>query len=69
VKVICFASWDRLSEAFFSAHFLLAGVSALIVLISHADKTNDIIFGNEGALKGLDETSLHNILYNYQSLG
>lgn len=29
------------------------GVSALIVLISHADKTNDVIFGNEGALKGL----------------
>ncbi|XP_042963966.1 uncharacterized protein LOC122297829 [Carya illinoinensis] len=29
------------------------GVAALIVLISHADNLNDVIFGNEGALKGL----------------
>jgi hypothetical protein len=48
---------------------LFAGVSALILLVSHPDKMNDVIFGNEGALKGLDETSLHNIFYNYHSLG
>ncbi|XP_061362634.1 uncharacterized protein LOC133306347 isoform X2 [Gastrolobium bilobum] len=30
-----------------------AYVAALVVLISHVDQTNDIIYGDEGALKGL----------------
>ncbi|XP_057446914.1 uncharacterized protein LOC130738779 [Lotus japonicus] len=29
------------------------GVAALVVLISHVDQINDLIFGDEGALKGL----------------
>lgn len=29
------------------------GVAALVVLISHTDQINDLIFGDEGALKGL----------------
>ncbi|CAK9169259.1 unnamed protein product [Ilex paraguariensis] len=31
------------------------GVGALIILISHADQINDIIFSHEGALKGLQK--------------
>ncbi|KAM4106536.1 hypothetical protein ACB094_04G071700 [Castanea mollissima] len=34
------------------------GVAALIVLISHADQINDVIFGNEGALKGLPKDAI-----------
>lgn len=34
------------------------GVAALIVLISHADQINDVIFGNEGALKGLPKDAV-----------
>ncbi|KAM4106537.1 hypothetical protein ACB094_04G071700 [Castanea mollissima] len=33
-------------------------VAALIVLISHADQINDVIFGNEGALKGLPKDAI-----------
>lgn len=33
--------------------FSLAGVAALVVLISHTDQIHDLIFGDEGALKGL----------------
>lgn len=33
--------------------FLLAGVAAAVVLISHMDQIKDLIFGDEGALKGL----------------
>lgn len=32
--------------------FCPAGVSALVILISHADQINDIIFSQEGVLKG-----------------
>uniref|UniRef100_A0A7N2MRP9 Ketose-bisphosphate aldolase class-II family protein n=1 Tax=Quercus lobata TaxID=97700 RepID=A0A7N2MRP9_QUELO len=34
------------------------GVAALIVLISNADQINDVIFGNEGALKGLPKDAV-----------
>nr|POE74168.1 putative oxidoreductase ygbj [Quercus suber] len=34
------------------------GVAALIVLVSHADQINDVIFGNEGALKGLPKDAV-----------
>lgn len=49
-------SLDWLYDSF-SAHFLHAGVAALIVLIAHADNLNDVIFGNEGALKGVYKAS------------
>lgn len=35
--------------------FLLADVVALVLLISHADQINDILFGHESALKGLHD--------------
>lgn len=57
---VCFVSQNCLPDAF-PAQFFLAGVAALIVLISHADQMNDVIFGNEGALKGLQEASPHNV--------
>jgi hypothetical protein len=47
-----FPSSSPLMHIFFS----LAGVAALVVLISHTDQINDLIFGNEGALKGLHGT-------------
>ncbi|MEI4867167.1 NAD(P)-binding domain-containing protein, partial [Klebsiella pneumoniae] len=31
------------------------GVAALIILISYPDQINDIVFGQEGALKGLNK--------------
>ncbi|KAK4567487.1 hypothetical protein RGQ29_003319 [Quercus rubra] len=34
------------------------GVAALIVLISHADQMNDVIFGNKGVLKGLPKDAV-----------
>ncbi|KAF3437146.1 hypothetical protein FNV43_RR19899 [Rhamnella rubrinervis] len=33
------------------------GVIALVVLICHADQISDVIFGNEGALKGMQKSS------------
>ncbi|XP_027357987.1 uncharacterized protein LOC113867134 isoform X1 [Abrus precatorius] len=33
-------------------------VAALVVLISHADQTNDLIFGDEGALKDLKQDTI-----------
>jgi hypothetical protein len=38
--------------------FSLAGAEALVVLISHTDQINDMIFGDEGALKGLHRVFL-----------
>lgn len=37
----------------------LADVTALVILISHIDQTNDLIFGDEGALKGLHAAFWH----------
>ncbi|XWS50840.1 hypothetical protein CRYUN_Cryun12cG0124300 [Craigia yunnanensis] len=34
------------------------GVAALIVLISHVDQINDVIFGHDGALKGLQKDTI-----------
>ncbi|PON36984.1 Ketose-bisphosphate aldolase, class-II [Trema orientale] len=37
---------------------VLANVVALVVLISHADQIDDVILGNEGALKGLQKDAV-----------
>ncbi|XVF09451.1 hypothetical protein REPUB_Repub07fG0093700 [Reevesia pubescens] len=34
------------------------GVAALVVLISHVDQINDVIFGHDGALKGLQKDTV-----------
>jgi len=52
---ILFPSSPPLMHIFFS----LAGVAALVVLIAHTDQINDLIFGDEGALKGLHGTFGH----------
>lgn len=38
-----------------------AGVVALIILISYPDQINDIVFGQEGALKGLYNASRYSL--------
>lgn len=53
MESVCFKSYYWLCDAFSSAQFFLAGVTALVVSISHVDQVNDLIFGNEGSLKGL----------------
>lgn len=43
----------------------VAGVLALVVVICHADQISDVIFGNEGALKGLMEL-LHILIFSHE---
>lgn len=46
--------FSKIKDLVFS-RFLLADVIALVLLISHADQINDVLFGHESALKGLHE--------------
>ena len=50
------------TDGLISFYFLLADVVALVVLISNAEQIDDVILGQEGALRGLIKFLLSNYI-------
>lgn len=65
--VLCYLLSSLSLSFFFCLCYLYAGAAAVVVLLSHPDQIQDVIFGDEGVIKGYSPSFFTSQFLNFIS--